>query len=54
MYLAVCEQQSAKWLRHCDAHPSIGQTPMHRALVKIALRRKTRAQPQLPKRYNSE
>jgi hypothetical protein len=45
MYLAICEQQSIKWLQNCDARPSIGQTPMHRALVKIALRRKLRAEP---------
>ena len=45
MYLAICMNQSIAWLRMCDEKPSAGQTTMHRALVKIALRRKLRAEP---------
>jgi hypothetical protein len=44
-YLTVCMAQDLDWLRNCDAHPSIGQTATHRALVKIAIRRKTGGKP---------
>jgi len=37
-YLALCQQQSAKWLSECAANPSASMKPIHVALVRIALR----------------
>ena len=40
-YLDLCMQQSVAWLTKCAASPSHGMRPVHIALVRIALRRKT-------------
>ena len=37
-YLNLLKKQSKAWLRLSIEHPSIGMTPMHIALHKIALR----------------
>ena len=40
-YLYRAMQQDITWLKACAAHPSVYMRPIHVALIKIAVRRKS-------------
>ena len=44
-YFEGCMALSAEWLRACLANPSTGMRPVHLALMRLALLRKTGATP---------
>lgn len=41
-YLNRCLQQPVEWLEQCAANPSKYMRPIHVALIRIAIRRKTK------------
>lgn len=42
-YLALCLRQPMKWLERCAAEPGPYMRPRHVALIRVAIRRKSRA-----------